>query len=112
MTWVAENLSIKALIFAIYMGFSEIYLLGMDHNYICNNESYYRFYKNGIHQKNEDEKILKGASLTKHLSFSMYNIFHQYELLSNNSHTKIYNSSRDSLLDVLKYVQFNESMIN
>jgi hypothetical protein len=46
MTWVAENLSIKALIFAIYMGFKEIYLLSMDHEHICNNESNYRFYKN------------------------------------------------------------------
>ena len=46
MTWVADNLSIKALIFAIYMGFKEIYLLSMDHDYICNNENNYRFYKN------------------------------------------------------------------
>ena len=112
MIWIADTVSIYSLIFAIYMGFSEIYLLGMDHNYICNNESNYRFYKNGIHQNNEVERIIKSASRTKHLSFGMYKIFHQYELLSNNSHTKIYNSSRDSLLDVLKYVQFNESMIN
>ena len=56
MTWNADTVSIYALIFAIYMGFSEIYLLGMDHNYICNNESNYRFYQNGIHQKNEMER--------------------------------------------------------
>jgi hypothetical protein len=84
----------------------------MDHNYICNKESDYRFYKNGIHQNNEVERTIKGASRTKHLSFGMYKIFQQYELLSNNSQTKIYNSSRHSLLDVFKYVQFNESMIN
>ena len=94
------------------MGFKEIYLLSMDHNYICNYESNYRFYQNGIHQNNEVERIIKGDSRTKHLSFGMYNIFQQYELLSNNSHTRIYNSSRNSLLDVFKYVQFNESMIN
>ena len=94
------------------MGFKEIYLLSMDHNYIYNNESNYRFYQNGIHQNNEVERTIKGASRTKHLSFSEYKIFHQYELLSNNSHTRIYNSSRNSLLDVFKYVQFNESMIN
>ena len=94
------------------MGFKEIYLLSMDHNYICNNESNYRFYQNGIHQNNESERIVKGTSLTKHLSFGMYKIFHQYELLSNNSHTKIYNSSRNSLLDVFKYVKFNEFIMN
>ena len=112
MTWIADTASIYSLIVAIYMGFGEIYLLGMDHNYICNNESNYRFYQKGIHQNNEVERTIKDASRTKHLSFGMYKIFHQYELLSNNSHTKIYNSSRNSLLDVFKYVQFNESMIN
>ena len=94
------------------MGFSEIYLLGMDHNYICNNENNYRFYKDGIHQKNEDERILKGASLTKHLSFSLYNIFHQYELLLNNSHINIYNISSNSLLDVFNYVTFEDAINN
>ena len=112
MIWIADTVSIYSLIFAIYMGFSEIYLLGMDHNYICNNESNYRFYQKGIHQNNEVKRTIKDASRTKHLSFGMYKIFHQYELLSNNSHTRIYNSSRNSLLDVFKYVQFNESMIN
>jgi len=112
MIWIADTVSIYSLIFAIYMGFSEIYLLGMDHNYICNNESNYRFYKNGIHQNNEVERIIKSASRTKHLSFGMYKIFHQYELLSNNSYTKIYSSSKDSLLDVFKYVQFNEPPID
>ena len=111
MIWIADTVSIYSLIFAIYMGFSEIYLLGMDHNYICNNESNYRFYKNGIHQNNEVERIIKGDSRTKHLSFGMYKIFQQYELLTNNSHTKIYNSSRNSLLDVFNYVKL-EDVIN
>ena len=112
MTWIADTASIYSLIFALYMGFSEIYLLGMDHNYICNNESNYRFYQKGIHQNNEVERTIKDASRTKHLSFGMYKIFHQYELLSNNSNAKIYNSSRNSLLDVFKYVKFSESIMN
>ena len=108
MTWKADTISIYSLIFALYMGFSEIYLLGMDHNYICNNESNYRFYQKGIHQNNEDERTIKDASRTKHLSFGMYKIFHQYELLSNNSNAKIYNISKNSLLDVFKYVTFKD----
>ena len=94
------------------MGFKEIYLLSMDHNYICNNESNYRFYQNGIHQNNEVERTIKGASRTRHLSFGEYKIFQQYELLSHNSHTNIYNSLRNSLLDVFKYVIFNEFIMN
>ena len=76
----------------------------MDHNYICNKESDYRFYKNGIHQKNEDERLIKDSSRTKHVSLGMYKIFSQYELLSDNSDTKILNTSKDTLLDVFKYV--------
>ena len=94
------------------MGFKEIYLLSMDHNYICNYESNYRFYQNGIHQNNEVERTIKGASRTRHLSFGEYKIFHQYELLSNNSQSKFYNSSRHSFLDVFKYVKLNESIMN
>ena len=108
MTWIADTISIYSIIVAIYMGFSEIYLLGMDHNYICNNKSNYRFYKDGIHQNDEDERMLKDTSLTKHLSFSIYKIFHQYELLSNNSDTEIYNTSRNSLLDIFEYVTFKD----
>ena len=108
MTWKADTISIYSLIFALYMGFSEIYLLGMDHNYICNNESNYRFYQKGIHQNKEVERTIKDASRTKHLSFGLYKIFHQYELLSNNSNAKIYNISKNSLLDVFKYVTFKD----
>ena len=39
----------------------------MDHNYICNKKSNYSFYQNAIHQKDEDERMLKDISLTKHL---------------------------------------------
>ena len=108
MTWIADTVSIYSLIVAIYMGFNEIYLMGMDHNYICNNKSNYRFYKDGIHQNNEEKRIIKDTSLTKHLSFGMYKIFNQYELLSNNSYTKIYNTSRNSLLDIFEYVTFKD----
>ena len=111
MTWMADTVSIYSLIVAIYMGFSEIYLLGMDHNYICNKESDYRFYKNAIHQKNEDKRLIKDSSRTKHASLGIYKIFSQYELLTNNSHTKIYNSSRNSLLDIFNYVEL-EDVIN
>ena len=90
------------------MGFSEIYLLRMDHNYICYNESNYRFYKNGIHQKNEDKRVIKDSSRTKHTSLGIYNIFSQYELLSDNSDTKILNTSKDTLLDVFKYVTLKD----
>ena len=108
MIWTADTVSIFALIFAIYMGFNEIYMLGMDHNYICNNKSKKRFYQNGIHQYNEDERLLKGSSEVKHSSIALYNIFSQYEILKNNTSKQIYNISNNSLLDVFDYVKLSD----
>ena len=110
MIWIADTISIYSLIVAIYMGFSEIYLLGMDHNHICNNESNYRFYQNGIHQNNESERELGESSFIKHVSLGIYKVFSQYELLSNNSNSKIYNTSRNSLLDVFDFLTLSESI--
>jgi len=110
MIWIADTISIYSLIVAIYMGFSEIYLLGMDHNHICNNESNYRFYQNAIHQNNESERELGESSHTKHVSLGIYKVFSQYELLSNNSNSKIYNTSKNSLLDVFDFLTLSESI--
>mgnify|MGYP000527634935 CR=1 FL=1 len=54
------------------MGFSEIYLLGVDHNYICKDvESNFRFYKSSIHQNNEISRMkhVKSDLLLKSLEF-------------------------------------------
>ena len=90
------------------MGFNEIYLLGMDHNYICNKKNNKRFYQNGLHQNNEEERILKGSSEVKHSSKALYNIFSQYEILKNNTSKQIYNISNNSLLDVFDYVKLSD----
>ena len=108
MIWIADAVSIYSLIFAIYMGFSEIYLLGMDHNYICNDRSNYRFYRDGIHQNNEENRVLKGSSKSMHEAGAIYKIFSQYELLNNNTSKKIFNISKKSLLDVFDYVELSE----
>ena len=108
MIWISETVSIYAIIFAIYMGFSEIYLLGMDHNYICNKEKDFRFYENGIHQKNEEERILKGSSGIKHMSKGLYKIFNQYELIKINTSRKIFNISNNSILDIFDYVNLRD----
>ena len=108
MIWTADTVSIFALIFAIYMGFNDIYMLGMDHNYICNEKSKKRFYQNGIHQYNEEERLLKDSSEVKHESKALHNIFSQYEILKNNTSKQIYNISNNSLLDVFDYVKLSD----
>ena len=53
----ANTVSIYALLASIYMGFDEIYLLGMDHNYMCKSEVDSRFYKHSIHQKDQIKRM-------------------------------------------------------
>ena len=108
MIWIADTVSIYTLIIAIYMGFSEIYMLGMDHNYICNKKNKKRFYQDGIHQLNEDQRLLKGSSEVKHSSKALYNIFSQYEMLKKNTSKRIYNISENSLLDVYDYAKMSD----
>ena len=86
--WAANTASTYALIVAIYMGFKEIYLLGVDHNYIClKNEESFRFY-NG-------------------------KVFLEKELIAENfKNGKIFNCSVDSLLNMFEYKRLNSLMIN
>ena len=73
-----------------------------------NNKSKKRFYQNGIHQYNEEERLLKGSSEVKHESSALYNIFSQYEILKKNTSKQIYNISNNSLLDVFDYVKLSD----
>jgi len=107
MIWDAGSVSTYALIFAIYMGFDKIYLLGIDHNYTCiNNEENYRFYKSSIHQINEERRMNYKKSDS---FFGTAKVFLEKELISENcDNSKIFNCSSESLLNMFEKVNFNE----
>ena len=100
MVWSANTVSIYTLIVAIYMGFDEIYLLGMDHNYMCKSESDWRFYKEAIHQKDEVKRSMNGKSHVQDDFIAGGKIFEHYQILKDNHEIKIYNCSSSSLLDM------------
>ena len=106
MIWSANTVSIYALIFAIYMGFEEIYLVGMDHNYMCiRKESDYRFYKNVLHQKEEHKRM----KFTKKDEFTgTGKVFMFYELIKQNTNKRIFNCSNESLLDIYPFKNLSE----
>ncbi|BBB24353.1 hypothetical protein CVFO_1263 [Isorropodon fossajaponicum endosymbiont JTNG4] len=106
MIWNANTISIYALISAIYMGFDEIYLLGIDHNYVCNQGNQWRFYKEGLHQKNEISRTMKGKSYNQHTFAATGKIFKQYQMLLEKN--KIYNCSNTSLLDIFEYANLEK----
>ncbi|MGF7404798.1 hypothetical protein [Campylobacter concisus] len=109
--WAANTASTYALIVAIYMGFKEIYLLGVDHNYIClKNEESFRFYKTSIHQHNEQRRMCIKKSDE---FFSTGKVFLEKELIAENfKNGKIFNCSVDSLLNMFEYKRLNSLMIN
>ena len=115
MLWNANTVSIYALITAIYMGFDEIYLLGMDHNYVCKSKGDFRFYKNSIHQKDEEKRFI---DMTNYKSYNKIllewtgHIFNHYQILNENSNCKIYNTSNESLLDVFDFRNFKKIVEN
>jgi hypothetical protein len=108
MIWTADTVSIYALITAIYMGFKEIYFLGMDHNYfLYDNESEMRMYSRSIHQNNEFERAFKGTFYTMEY-LRQYRIFRCYEILRDNTNAAIYNATKGGLLKVFPRINYNE----
>ena len=107
----ANTVSTYALIVAIYMGFDTIYLLGIDHNYICiKNESDYRFYKDSIHQKDENKRM--NIKLSDELRATA-EVFREKELIAKKfSAIKIYNCSKDSLLNMFEKKSFRDALLN
>ncbi|WP_246943865.1 6-hydroxymethylpterin diphosphokinase MptE-like protein [Bacillus pinisoli] len=98
---------------AVYMGFKEIYLIGVDHNYGVIKT------KNGSIEYNEmligkdyfDEKYYKSIEENKEIPVNLYEMTEAY--LSAKKHcddigVKIYNATRGGKLDVFPRVNFDE----
>jgi hypothetical protein len=102
MIWKASTCSVYAIIVAIYMGFDEIYLLGMDHNHPFLNKKDMRFYKDAIHQRDEIERTLGSKSYNQNAFQTLAEIFSQYYVLNKLS-SKIVNLSQGSSIDIFNY---------
>jgi len=101
-----EAVSIYSLILAIYMGFDEIYLLGMDHDYfLYEDESKMRMYKSAKHQNNEFERTFADTFYIKEF-LRQYNIFSKYKAFADNTDSNIYNASDSGILKVFPKVKF------
>lgn len=106
--YAGEAVSIYALILAIYMGFDEIYLLGMDHDYfLYENESQMRMYSSAKHQKDEFKRVFGDTFHTKEF-LRQYNIFTKYRAFDEYSQSKIFNASDGGILKVFPRVSFKD----
>jgi hypothetical protein len=107
-----EAVSVYALVIAIYMGFDEIYLLGMDHDYfLYDDESQMRMYSSAKHQNNEFERTF-GDTFYIREYLRQYGIFSKYKAFADNSKSRIFNASNGGILKVFPKVKFEELFEN
>lgn len=103
--------SIYALIWALYMGFSEIYLIGMDHDRIFHRDpTEGRFYNGAAHQENEEARTAQLAGKTPNSLYieATAEIFQQYALIERMKRSNIVNLSSTSILDIFPYYNFDQ----
>lgn len=110
----SQNVAIMGLQLAIYMGASEIYLLGCDHDWILtaleNRQNHFYDDKQSVIYKNQvaDSK----RSIFNDLLRPYYIMFQQYQIIKNYvekiGQCKIYNASKRTLLDVFEKKNFED----
>jgi hypothetical protein len=106
-----QSVPIMALQLAIYMGFSKIYLLGCDHDWLLHLGKSSHFYDEKQHAL-----VKKGYnewSGTNYLAeFKSYvALWEQYQIINQiaaNQSTQIYNATQGGLLDVFPRVSFDD----
>lgn len=107
--FAGEAASIYGLILAEYIGYEEIYLLGMDHDYfLYEDESEMRFYSKSEHQNNEIERgVGDSGDYIAHSYLANYKIFIKYKSFRNNFNAKIYSCS-GPLLKTFAKLNYND----
>lgn len=104
----ADTVAIYALIWALYCGFSKIYLLGMDHDYfLFDTEEEMRMYPHAIHQANEMQRTFAGEFYVYEF-LRQYKIFKKYKMLDTLCPGRICNASAGGILKVFPKVAYNE----
>jgi hypothetical protein len=113
MSLSASNALINGLELALYMGFSEIYLLGFEHNHICvqRPEEYRAFHDAEHYAKEKDYDF--GTNRPNHINYEIlgnnYYTFNIYlEILKLFPQIKIVNCTPGGILDVFPKRKFEE----
>jgi hypothetical protein len=96
-----------AILVALYMGFSEIFLLGFDHDWLASPKYSKHFYSND----KDPEDTLDRFTYLGIIDFTkrMWNIYYKLQEISEIHNAKIYNMTENSYLDVFKRVALPNS---
>lgn len=112
--YTSQSVSIMALQIALYMGFSKIYLLGMDHDWILRLAE-----RKSNHFYTSSQSTLESAGVTDWIGsnwsmelYSQYVLWKQYQIIKDYSEekldTEILNATSGGLLDVFKRVDIQQ----
>lgn len=105
------NVAVTTIQLAIYMGFEQIYLLGLDHNWLFNKPEDGHFYAmdEGIIEKNYAIRYRQSRNMRS--AFEGHaRLWLQYEklnILAEKENISIYNATRGGWLDVFKRVEYD-----
>ena len=106
-----QSVSIMALQVAIFMGFSQIYLLGFDHDSILN---FGEGFANKHFYTENKSKLITDRETFKSALLSYLSLWNEYEIIkevAGNRKIHIYNSTHGGLLDVFDRVNY-ENLIH
>lgn len=102
---IGYTVTFTAIQLALYMGFKEIYLLGVDFSYSIVRDSKGRITKNDNIKDYFDGKKYHSTVLNYNSVLHAYEVAEQY---CRNHNVKIYNATRGGKLEVFKRVSFDE----
>ncbi len=118
-----QNVIIYAINTALYMGFKEIYLLGVDltgflehyeHNKI--NDQWGHFYSETEEEKQKEIKVNEDTKYDNEFSLKTYgNVLEQLKVMQNNAlskNAKLYNASEHGAIDFIPRVDYNKLFTN
>ena len=105
----ASTSSVWGILLALFMGFKEIYLLGIDNNNICLPRDRQRF-KEGGSNHDESQGGIDYFSWNYFTSFHLSRTLKQYYYINKifKDKSNIYNCSRVSMADMFAYKNFEE----
>lgn len=105
--YLGSAASVYALQLALFMGFEDIYLLGMDHDYLLYlSEREMRFYETSEHQENELERTF-GKDFYIEEFARQHSIFRAYRQISDSyPNARIWNGSPKGLLQIFPRVNY------
>ena len=107
-----QSVSAFALANAIYMGFSEIYLLGFDHDYLAYRGVDRHFYSGSILKGVKSESVplseLYSYEFEMKSCLKLWNNYKYLKKIAESKGVKIYNATEGGYLDVFERINYND----